>query len=438
MIPSWLTIVLLAAASVASLLLGGDGSFWPLLVAFDALVIVLLVVDTRVLVKPGSVNVRRRTDRVMSLGADNPVTLKISNNTGRSLTLRVVEPLTPEFSPDTVDLGTVVLAPRASVSLRYTVRPLSRGLHEIAPTSLRVAGPMRLGYRPVQAGRPHRIRVYPDVQAVSRYQNLIRRSRLKEMGISPVRQRGEGTEFESLRDYIPGDDPSRVDWKATARRGKLISRNYETERSQTIMICLDAGRMMTTVIDGLSRFDHAVNSALLLAHVALARGDMVGLVVFGRQVVRYLPPRKGSAYLTRVVEALYDVQPELDEPSYRDAVTRAALGRRRSLVVMFSDISGEETADEMVPYMNRLMPRHLPLMIFLRDHEVQDRAEGVGEAGAQADPWDMAAAANLLEEKERVMGRMRSRGSLVLDVDPGALAPRVINTYLQIKARRLI
>jgi uncharacterized protein (DUF58 family) len=437
-IPTWLTVVLLAAGAVAALLAGGEGRWWPVLLGFDAALVLLAVVDARWLVAGGAVRAVRRTERVMSLGVRNRVELVLSNVTGRPLRVHVVEPLTERFEPSTVDLGTVVIGPRQSVTLSYGVRPLARGRHALPPTGLRVRGPLRLALRPLHPGAPHEVRVYPDVKTVGRYQSLIRRSRLREMGISPVRQRGEGMEFESLRDYVPGDDPSRVDWKATARRAKLISRNYETERSQTIMICLDAGRMMATRIGGLSRFDHAVNSALLLAHVALGRGDNVGLVVFGEGILRYLPPRKTSAYLRRIVEALYDVEPRLVEPSFRDAVTRAAIGRRRSLMVMFTDVSDEESAAEMVPYVNRLLPRHLPLMILMRDREVLDRAEGVGEEGARADPWQMAAAAQLLEERERVMETMRSRGSLVVDVDPGALAPRVINAYLEVKARSMI
>lgn len=438
MIPTWLSVCLLAAGSAAALLAGGDVSWWPLLIGFDLIVALLLVVDSRLLVRAGCVIATRRTERVMSIGEQNVVVLELTNGTDRRLVLRVTEPLTHGFAPRTVALGRLVLPPRASVEFAYEVRPLERGLHAIPPTSIRVAGPLGLAWRPLAASAPHEVRVYPNVMAVGRYQNLIRRSRLREMGIATVRQRGQGTEFESLRDYIPGDDPSTIDWKATARRAKLISRNYQAERSQSIMLCLDAGRMMTTEIDGMSRFDHAVNSALLLAHVALSHGDGVGLVVFSEGIERYLPPRKGHTYLSRIVEALYDVQPTLVEPNYRDAVTRAAQGRRRSLVVMFTDVSGEETASELVPYVNRLLPRHLPLVVFLRDREVEARAEGEVSQGGRTDPWSMAAAANFLEERDHVREYLRSRGTMVLDVLPGGLAPGVVNTYLEIKARSLI
>lgn len=438
MIPSWLTVTLLAAGSAAALLAGGEASWWPILLGFDVLVIVLLAIDVRLLTGPGCVQATRRTERVMSIGERNRIVLVLTNATGRTLHLKVTEPLPHGFEPLTVPLGRVVLPGHGSVEITYDVRPLERGLKRIPPTSIRVAGPLRLGWRPLAAGGAHEVRVYPNVMAVGRYQNLIRRSRLREMGISTVRQRGQGTEFESLRDYTPGDDPSKIDWKATARKAKLISRNYQAEKSQSIILCLDAGRMMSTEIDGMSRFDHAVNSALLLAHVALQHGDGVGLVVFGDGVKRYLKPRKGHAYLPRIVEALYDVHPSLVEPNYRDALTRAAQGRRRSLVVMFTDVSGEETASELVPYVNRLLPRHLPLVVFLRDSEVEYRAEGETGQGGRADPWSMAAAANFLEERAAVGEFLRSKGTLVLDVLPGRLAPNVVNTYLEIKARSLI
>lgn len=437
MIPSRLTVIVLAAGAAGALLAGGDASWWPLLVAFDVLVLALLAVDTRILVAPGSVSAARRTEKVLSVGERNPVVLVLTNTTGRRIRLGVTEPLTRAFDPTTVAIGLLTLGPHETVEIPYEVRPLVRGLARIPATAIRVAGPLGLGWRPLPPGSVHEVRVYPDLLTVGRYQTLIRRSRLREMGIATVRERGQGSEFESLRDYIPGDDPSKIDWKATARRGKLISRNYQAERSQTIMLLIDAGRMMTTQIDGLSRFDHAVNSALLLAHVALGRGDGVGLVVFGEGIVRYLPPRKGHDYLSRIVETLYDVQPSLVEPSYREAVMRAARGRRRSLIVMFTDVAGEETASELVPYVNRLIPRHLPLVVLLRDREVEEQAEGGGPAG-RADPWSMAAAASFLEERSAIREHLRSRGTLVVDVLPGRLAPRVVNTYLEIKARHLI
>jgi len=438
LIPSWLMVSLLAAASAAALVVGGDGSWWWVLVTFDAVVIGLFLMDVRLLTRPGSVSGVRRNERVMSVGERNAVVLTLTNETARKLVVRVTEPLVHGMEPLTVNLGRVALPPRGEVTFTYEVRPLVRGRMTLPPTSVRALGPLGLGWRALEAGPPHEIRVYPNVMAVGRYQSLIRRSRLREMGIAAVRQHGQGTEFESLREYIPGDDPVKIDWKATARRGKLISRNYQAERSQTIMLCLDAGRMMTTEIDGLSRFDHAVNSALLLAHVALSHGDGVGLVVFSDGIERYLPPRKGHGFLPRIVEALYDVQPSLVEPNYRDGVTRAAMGRRRSLVVMFTDVSGEETASELVPYVGRLLPRHLPLVVFLRDHEVENCAEGGAEQAALTDPWSMAAAANFLEEREHVQEYLRSRGTMVLDVMPGKLAPQVVNTYLEIKARSLI
>jgi uncharacterized protein (DUF58 family) len=432
LVPTWLTITLLAAASAVALVAGGDGSWWWVLVAFDAAVALLFLLDVRLLTGSRPVGGVRRNERVMSVGERNRVVLTLTNETSRRLVVRVTEPLVNGLEPLTVDLGRVALPARGEATFTYEVRPLVRGRMTLPPTSVRVRGPLGLGWRTVEAGAPHEIRIYPNVMAVGRYQSLIRRSRLREMGIASVRQRGQGTEFESLREYIPGDDPVKIDWKATARRGKHISRNYQAERSQSIMLCLDAGRMMTTEIDGLSRFDHAVNSALLLAHVALSHGDGVGLVVFSGGVERYLPPRKGHGYLPRIVEALYDVQPSLVEPSYRDGVMRAAMGRRRSLVVLFTDVSGEEAASELVPYVGRLLPRHLPLVVFLRDREVEDAAEG------GADPWSMAAAANFLEEREHVQEYLRSRGTMVLDVMPGQLAPRVVNTYLEIKARSLI
>ena len=158
-------------------------------------------------------------------------------------------------------------------------------------------------------------------------------------GLRRMRVRGQGREFESLREFVVGDEIRHISWAATARRGKVITRQYTVERSQNIVVLLDTGRLMTARIGKLSKLDHAVNATLSIGYVAAAGGDNVGLVAFSRRVVSYLPPRRGRDQINRLMEALYSLEPQMIEPSYKRAFSFfGANCKRRSLVVILTDL----------------------------------------------------------------------------------------------------
>src|SRR5919199_2983552 len=197
---------------------------------------------------------------------------------------------------------------------------------------------------------------------------MARRSRLEEFGIHRSRLAGRGTEFERIRDYTPDDEYRRIDWKATARRHRPMTRVYEVERSQNVFLVLDAGRMMAGRAGPLAKLDYAVNAALMLAHVALGCGDRVGLMVVSDDVDAYLPLGKGQAQFNQCLELLYGVEARLCHVDYRAALEQIARRcKRRSLVVFFTDLVDEETSAELVTYMRLLRPVHLPLCVTLRD-----------------------------------------------------------------------
>jgi len=252
--------------------------------------------------------------------------------------------------------------------------------------------------------------------------------------VTPIRQLGEGRLFESLREWVPGDDLRRIDWKATAKRRKVITRQYEAERRQQVLLVLDTGRLLTAEIAGVSRLDYVVQAALELAYVAAQHDDNVGVMAFADGVQHFVAPQRGRLGLKRVLDVLAVVEATLIEPDYPGAFRYlAARNRKRALTVLFTDVIDRFASDALVANVASLRPRHLPLAVTLRNPEVD--AVAVLRPNTTRDAFRKAAAEELLRAREEALGRMRRVGVLVLDVPPERAASAVVAKYLELKRR---
>lgn len=324
------------------------------------------------------------------------------------------------------------VTPGAPFGWTYRFRPRSRGEHLLGDAHVRILGHLGLVWRQHRVPLRHELLVVPGLAEMRRLRLLGLRERLRRAGLRNIRQRGEGRSFESLREYARGDDPRTIDWKATARRGDLMVREYEVERSQSVVIALDAGRMMTEPIGDRQRLDHAMSSALLLADVASVHGDRVGLFAFADEVLSFLPPRRVS--LERLTRAMAEVDGRLVEPNYPMAFSqlRRGLGRR-ALVVVFTDVIDASTSHALLAQLTHSAGRHLVLAVAIRNPELQQWAERPVEDDAGA--YRRAAAEELLETRAVALARMRQAGVQVADVEPSQVVTEVVNRYLEIKYR---
>jgi uncharacterized protein (DUF58 family) len=249
--------------------------------------------------------------------------------------------------------------------------------------------------------------------------------------------RGEGREFESMRDYVRGDELRHISWTATARRGKLTTRQYQIERDQTILVALDAGRLMTARIEEETKLDSAVNATLALFSAAARAGDNAGLVVFGRKIKSYLPPSRGRDHIESALEALHAVEPEMIEPSYPRAFEFiAANSKRRALVVLLTDLVDEEGSKELLTSLHLLRPRHLPLVVTIADRDLK---AVVGQPPSSVhELFTQSVAEEIIHHREAALRLVESQGGLALDVTAAALAPALLETYLRVKERGLL
>ncbi|MBI5302177.1 MAG: DUF58 domain-containing protein [Chloroflexi bacterium] len=424
-----------------------------LAVVYLLLVMIMIVTDYLLSPAPKDFETQRVNDTRLSLGADNLIIVRVTHRGRRATRLIARDEFPPQFAADHFTLGEretvdalarhspfvirnlpfAPLRPRETVEFRYHVRPPRRGDYRFGDTNLRWRGVLGMIVRQARYATGAPVKVYPNLLDIRKYQVLARRHHLTEMGLRQTRVLGRGAEFERLREYQPDDEFRRIDWKATARRSKPISREFETERSQTILALLDVGRMMRAPVENLAKLDYAVNAVLMLSYVAGLRGDKVGLIAFADEVTHFLTPRSGKGQFYRMLATLYGVESQPVESDYARAFAfLGAKHKKRSLVVVFTDLSSGLAVDTIVAQMASLRPRHLPLLVAISDPSVHDLARQRPRDSQSV--YERVVAEQLLDERALLLESLRHRGVLTLDVPANQLTIAVVNRYLESKA----
>jgi len=266
---------------------------------------------------------------------------------------------------------------------------------------------------------------------------LARTNRLSQIGVRRTRRPGQDNDFERLRDYQQDDNYRHIDWRASARRQKLTVKQFQTDQSQRVIFLLDCGRMMTNEYEGLSLLDYALNSVLMLSYVALDQGDSVGLLCFSDHIHTYVPPAGGRRHMNRLLHAGFDQFPRLVQSRFDEAfLYLSSHCRRRSLVVLITNVIDHVNAQQIEGYMGNLIGCHVPLLVLTRDHRVFEAADN-----PTPDPsvlYRSAAACQLLVWRNQVIRGMKARGCLALDVFPDQMSAPLVNQYLEVKARHLL
>jgi uncharacterized protein (DUF58 family) len=429
---------LLIAASliILSLSWGRPRLRWVAL-AYDVVLIILAIVDARRSQLPKTVRITREFAGRFAVGAETDVSINIQNAGAHAISVVVKDEYPPQMKLSGLREAHITVDAQTSAALVYGLTPARRGRFEFGQIAVRFLSSWNLVWCETRAGEGVPVKVYPNMRRA-------REAELKALGarslVASHRKtswRGEGREFESLRDYVRGDELRHISWSATARRGKLTTRQYQIERDQTILIALDGGRLMTARIEQETKLDSAVHAALALMSAAARAGDNAGLLVFGRKIKSFLPPSRGRDHMDAALEALYSVEPEMIEPSYSHAFEFiAAHSKRRSLVVLLTDLVDEEGSKELLTSLRLLRPRHLPLVVTIADRDLKAVVSTV-PVDARA-LFTQSVAEEIMHLREAALRLVESQGGLALDVTAAALAPALLEKYLQVKERGLL
>ncbi len=408
-----------------------------LTLVYDVFLIALAVTDYFVSEGPAEFSIEREMEDRFSMGAINHVKIRAANKAARPITLIVKDEYPPEMELITPREARLTIPANRNRKWGYDLMPTARGDYSFGNTPLRFLSKMGLVWKQINCLTACTVKVYPDIMAAKENELYAHRNRALQQGMRRARPRGQGREFESLRDFVIGDEIRHISWAASARRGKLITRQYTIERSQNIVVMIDAGRLMTAKIGRLSKLDHAINAALSIAYVAVSGGDNVGLLIFNRRVRSFLAPRRGRDQVNRIMEALYNVEPQMIEPSYARAFSFLGVNcHRRSLVIVLTDLVDRDASAELLAHASSLVPRHLPLIVTIGDTDLSALVRTA--PATSSDVYRQSVAEGILRQREQALSGIRQLGGLAIDVPARRLSLELVNKYLEVKERGLL
>jgi uncharacterized protein (DUF58 family) len=420
--PLWLLAVIVPAGWLAGVL-------------YCLLLAALTWLDLGTIPRRSQLSARRQLPPRFALDVEHSIRLILHNRSA----LRVQASLRDEL-PDTfesmTDLPPVAIPPGGEAQLDFTVRPLKRGAHAFGHLVLRLQGERGLIQKQITLIVADTAKVYPNFRGADQYQLLAKIDQRDEIVRKPAQIRAAGTDFESLRPHISGEDPRNIDWKATARRGALVSRNKQVEKGQQLAVLLDAGRLMAETIGKYSKLEHALNATVMLGYVAQKRGDALAVASFSNRIESFLPSVRGPSLLARVLESLYTVQVRSVESDYWQAIAQImTMLRRRSLLILLTDVLDASASAGLINNLSRAAEKHLVLCVILSEPQLGELAHSIPVTVEES--YRKAAACDQLRRRRLALENMRSRGILVLETSPAHLSIHLVKRYLEIRQANL-
>ncbi len=423
------------AAVPFAVILGGRGEPGAIVVAWIVmgLLLVVFVVDGLLAGRRPGWRLRRETPGQLHVEQPDRIAWIVENASESPLALQLADrvPAGARAEPPTLEVNA---PPGSRTTVPYELVPSERGMVAFGDLDYRIRGPLGLAWSQKRLPARLEIRCLPQLANAKAAELAERRALLRQAGSHRYRWRGAGTTFESLREYSTQDDIRWVDWKATARQGRPISRNFEVERHQQVMLLVDASRALTTFCGHRTKFDAMLEAGILVARAALGQGDSLGLLVFADQVDVYLHPRREQAQLKAVIDNLYAKQPRLVEPNYELALTLAAKRNvRRTLFILLTDVTVTEAARRMLLYLRILTPRHLTLVVTIADETLEQNE--LLEPRTAEEFYRVGVATELMYERTLLLEELRRSGVEVLDSRADQVAARAIERDLDLKRR---
>jgi uncharacterized protein (DUF58 family) len=411
-----------------------DAAYWPFIAAYLFLACLAVLADAAATLSPQRLNVQVNLPQLLYIGETADFQVRLQTESQRRATVEILCDVGETLEQPARLLAPLNAAGEALVAI--ALKPHQRGTARVERLWLRWLSPLRLVHRLRVVAIDGEIPVTPNVKAV-RQIALQFTDPLARYGVKPQRQQGEGSEFEALREYVPGLDPRSIDWKHSARHMNLLCKEFRSERNHQIVLAFDTGHLMREPLQGLAKLDHAVNAGLQLGYVSLRAGDRIGVYGFDSRVRVFSQPTGGVGTFWRLQRAAAELDYSQDETNFTLGLSSLA-GRldRRSLVILQTEFVDTITAELMLENVERLAGRHLVIFVCLQDPAL--------DATVNAEPGNLKALARsviadeFLRERRVVLERLRRLGVHCLDVRADQIGPALINRYLEIKRRELI
>jgi uncharacterized protein (DUF58 family) len=411
------------------------GFVWAI-VLWDTLVMALATLDGLRLPAPARIEARRTWLSAAAIDNSAEVELSILQHGTIPLLITAIDDLDSAFV-DVPQRLACTAHPNIRAQMRYTFVARARGDHEAGRLFLRYRSTLGLVERWAMADLRQTVRIYPAIRASDENELFLMQNRQFTLELRKHKQRGLGRDFQSLREYRDGDDLRDICWTAAARRGILVSKQYEIERSQPVWVVMDAGRLLQARVGERSKLDYSTTAAFALARLAMVSGDRVGLLAYGRAIQQRVALGKGASHLRELMESLALVQGEPGEADHlRASVTLDRMQPRRSLILWLTDLAETAMRPEVIDGAMLLLRRHLVLFVAIQQTDLTLIA--ASRPATTEGMFERAAAQELVERRELLLAKLRQQGALTLETTPQQMTAALLNRYLEVKEKALI
>jgi uncharacterized protein (DUF58 family) len=330
-----------------------------------------------------------------------------------------------------------MLSPGFHKEIDYEIRPTERGVYAFGDTQVFVKTKLGLIRRRVSLPTAREVKVYPSFIQARKYAFMAINNRIEEFGVKKIRILGVSHEFEQIREYVMGDDFRKINWKASARRGDLMVNQYQEEKSQNIYCLVDKGRMMHMPFAGLSLIDYAINSSLVMAGIAIGRGDKAGLITFSDKIGAFLAAQRKGMQMSIIADALYDQETRLRETDYLRLYKNVKIKiKKRSLLILYTNFDSLVSLRRQIHFLRALSRNHLLCAVIFDNSEINTRASQ--PAFSLREAYDQTMAEKLQFEKRQIVRELNKHGIHTILTEPQDLTVKTINKYIELKARGAI
>lgn len=403
-------------------------------VLYNVICFSLLVIDYIISPSPDMLEIERIDGEKLSLFENEKIEISVYNKADKKIFVEIQDEI-PDFHFDIhkPSIGKYV-NPHKKEIFEYEVIPKKRGAFTFGKLHIRYDGYLKLCRKQFKLNLEKEYKVYPNLKDLRKHRLAVYNSLVHKDGRKVMKILGKGTEFESLREYVSGDEYGKINWNATARENKPIVNQYEPEKNQHVYVMIDTGRPMSYSVRGQSRLDIAINTGLLLCDIANQNGDQSGLMAFSTEIHAFVPPGKGSGHRNSLMEALYHVEHTKSTSNYEEAFFFfKGKERRRSLICLFTDFDTVEEAEDMIRVLPAISKNNIVIIVLIKDEKLEKMTSI--SVKKEEDAYMKSVAIEMLKDRKKLIRTLNTKGIMCIECEPEKITSEVINKYIYVKNR---
>jgi len=396
-----------------------------------------LVLDILILfVAKTGIEASRIAPEKLSNGDENPIGIDIKNYYTFPIGVKIIDEIPEQFQVRNFEISRRIKA-SSQDDIQYYLRPTERGEYLFGSLNVYVISPLRLISRRFKFSKDQMVPTYPSYIQLRKYDLMAFSNNLFQYGVKKIRRIGHTMEFEQIKEYVQGDDIRTLNWKATAKKNSLMVNQFQDEKSQSIYMAIDKGRVMKMPFNGLSLLDYAINATLVLSNVILKKQDKAGMFAFSKKVENRVVAEKRSSQMQKILESLYNIKTDFFESDFSRLYADVKKNiNQRSLIILYTNFETLDSLHRQLPYLKGIAKSHLLVVVFFQNTELNEIINA--KATTIQEVYDKAIAEKFAFEKRLIVNELKKYGIYSVLTQPENLTLDTINKYLEIKARGIL